>query len=240
MEKIRPVLLASGLSSAMGQALCRRLAPSWRIIGLTHQDPAQLDARVEWIVIDLAQEASSWQDVLQARLHALQIQAIQGWVHMAGIVFSDLSVHTTVYEWQTTCNVNLAAAFFLGQIFFPYFTASASVVLMSSVDAWLQSSDGPAAAYGASKAGLIGLMRHWAAEWGTAGVRVNCLLPGALAAGNGPADEEAAARILPRIALNRLGKAEEVAAVTSFLLSAEASYVTGAAWAVDGGLNIAY
>jgi 3-oxoacyl-[acyl-carrier protein] reductase len=103
-----------------------------------------------------------------------------------------------------------------------------------------QPMEGPASAYGAAKAGLWGLTRQWAGEWGTRGVRVNLVVCGALSEGSGPANESVAQQIAARVALGRLGTPQEVAQVIAFLLSSASSYITGTAIRVDGGLGIRY
>ena len=92
-------------------------------------------------------------------------------------------------------------------------------------------------AYGASKGGLIMFTRSLALELAAENIRANAVCPGAietpmLAATIADANEAA---ILARYALRRFGTAEEVANLVLFLTSSEASYVTGAAYTVDGG-----
>jgi NAD(P)-dependent dehydrogenase (short-subunit alcohol dehydrogenase family) len=101
-----------------------------------------------------------------------------------------------------------------------------------------------ACAYNASKHGVIGLTRTAASEVGARGVRVNAVMPGVIDTPlleamlrmmfNG--DVDAGKRVLGKVATqDRIGQPEEIGEVVTFLLSDAASFVNGAAWAVDGG-----
>jgi NAD(P)-dependent dehydrogenase (short-subunit alcohol dehydrogenase family) len=97
-----------------------------------------------------------------------------------------------------------------------------------------------AGAYGATKAGVALLTRQMALEWGPTGIRVNAVAPGLIDAGmSEPIYEDAdiRARREGRVPLGRLGSADDVAAAALFLLSDEASYITGTELLVDGGVT---
>jgi len=100
------------------------------------------------------------------------------------------------------------------------------------------------AAYSASKAGVIGMTRALAAEWGAKGIRVNAVAPGTTRTdriedilSQGKSTEE---RYLRRIPLGRLGTPKEIAGVVLFLASDDASFVHGATIVVDGGTAATY
>ncbi|SMC02578.1 NAD(P)-dependent dehydrogenase, short-chain alcohol dehydrogenase family [Sulfobacillus thermosulfidooxidans DSM 9293] len=241
MNNPSPVLLATGLTGAIGQALVALMYPSWHIIGI-RRSPVNVNTSIEceWIEADLSDYDTLARRVEQALLDR-HITRINGFVHVAGVVYSDDIVHTTGFEWEKTLNVNLRAAFELVKVVKPFLFSPASIVFVSSVDALMASTLGPAAAYGASKAGLEGLMRHLAVEWGHEGIRVNSVMVGALREGMGVADPQEAHGLSEHTALGRLGWAKEVAPAIQFLLEEHlSSYITGHTLRVDGGLNLAY
>jgi 3-oxoacyl-[acyl-carrier protein] reductase len=94
-------------------------------------------------------------------------------------------------------------------------------------------------AYGASKAGIVGMARTLAAEWGPRGIRCNAVMPGMIAtpkvrAMPAPARDGA----MTQIPLGRFGELAELAGVAAFLLSPAAAYINGTVLRVDGGLGL--
>jgi len=139
-------------------------------------------------------------------------------------------------EWDRGIARNLRTAFSVTQAALPLLVASGQgrIVFVSSVTGALVSNPG-SAAYGAAKAGILGLMRGLAIEVGRKGVTVNAVMPGWIETGSQLPEESIGGENTP---LGRSGTPAEVAAVIGFLASDEASYVTGQGIIVDGGNTI--
>jgi NAD(P)-dependent dehydrogenase (short-subunit alcohol dehydrogenase family) len=161
----------------------------------------------------------------------------------AGIEWTKGIADTTPDEWARVLDVNLTGVYLAARCALIQMIEQrgGSIVITASPHALVTLPD--AGAYAASKGGVLALTRALALEGAPHGVRVNALLPGAIDTPMLRREMEASSdpeRQLERFAaihpLNRLGRSEEVAAVALFLASDAASFVTGAALAVDGGM----
>ena len=144
--------------------------------------------------------------------------------------------HTSVDDWDATFAVNLRAHFLVAQAALPRLREGGSIVFVASVAALRPGTFLPS--YDASKAGVLALCRHVALEGARRGIRANAVVPGLIDTPMGRrATQGRPSRGRTRVPLGREGTAWEVADACVFLLSDQASYITGQHLAVDGGLS---
>jgi NAD(P)-dependent dehydrogenase (short-subunit alcohol dehydrogenase family) len=174
--------------------------------------------------------------------------AVDGLVNAAGIIHLVAIPDVTDEDWDSIFAVNVKALFFLARDLGRRMPAGGSIVNLSSV-AGKANATTEALAYGASKAAVLAVTRGLAHYLGPAGVRVNAVLPGItdtpmqdkvlieIGAIRGLSAEALHEQRLKTVPLESRGcSPREMADAITFLLSSSASYVTGQALAVDGGL----
>jgi NAD(P)-dependent dehydrogenase (short-subunit alcohol dehydrogenase family) len=150
------------------------------------------------------------------------------------------TVDQELADWERVIDVNLRGTYLACRAFGRHVLprrVGGAIVNIGSVAGLggIPSSNG----YGVSKAAVAHLTRNLACEWATKGIRVNCVAPGYIEApmaiemfANVHVDRS---RIEQRLPMQRLGQADEIAAAVSFLVSKDASYITGVTLPVDGG-----
>jgi NAD(P)-dependent dehydrogenase (short-subunit alcohol dehydrogenase family) len=168
---------------------------------------------------------------------------LDGAANIAGVFKgSDGTVETEDdATWDFMMGVNLKGVMHCLRAELPHLGKGASIVNAASILGIMGAAG--SASYSASKHGVVGLTRSAAKEVGPKGVRVNCIAPGYIETPMVKAAAESNARKPPKegggttVPLGRMGQPEEVACLIAFLLSDEASFITGACYSIDGGWN---
>jgi len=143
--------------------------------------------------------------------------------------------------WDRVFDINLKSMMYLSKLIIPKMSKNnfGSMVHISSIDA-LSGDDKPQDAYGASKAAMIRLSKSFAIQFASKNIRSNVILPGPIETGmqkrwkKNPSAKKNLEKIIP---LNRVGKPSDIANAAMFLISDQASYITGSEIVVDGGVT---
>ncbi len=164
-------------------------------------------------------------------------------VNSAGVYFEQAAEDLTEEDYARVMDVNLKGTMFLTKYALPYLKESRGNIVNVSSDAGLRGNF-LCSLYCASKGAVTLYTKALAIELAPFGIRVNCVCPGDIltpmteAQLQGASSREDALKAMESVyPMQRIGTAEEAAAVIAFLASSAASFVTGAAWSVDGGLG---
>jgi NAD(P)-dependent dehydrogenase (short-subunit alcohol dehydrogenase family) len=154
---------------------------------------------------------------------------------------------TEPFEWELTMSTNIGGAYLCARAALGSMVARGRGVIVGLGSDCVIRSCHNAAAYVASKAAIVALMRSIAVDYAYAGVRANTVTPGATdtpglrqALTDGQNLEQSLARAARQSPLGRLATAEEIAEAIGFLCSDRANFATGAEFVIDGGMTISY
>ena len=163
-------------------------------------------------------------------------------INNAGITQPVKTMEIDAKSWDSILDVNLRGVLYLSQAVLPHMRqrATGSIACMSSVSAQRGGGIFGGPHYSAAKAGVLGLAKAMAREFGADGIRVNCVTPGLIQTDitGDKLTDAMKADIIKGIPLGRLGDARDVANIYLFLASNLSAYVTGAVIDVNGGMLI--
>lgn len=240
------VAVVTGASSGLGVAFARAIAEAGGIVALAARRSDRLvdvaaELRAEGYrvgtyqtdIVDPAQCQGLVDGVMEEFGH------IDVLVNNAGLGTAHPALRETPEQFRQVIDVNLNGSYWLAQACGRVMAPGSSIINVSSVLA-LTTAGLPQAAYSASKAGLLGLTRDLAQQWGARrGIRVNAVAPGFFATEMTEQYQPGYLDAMsPRVLLRRKGDPRELAATVVWLASDAAGFVTGQTIVVDGGFTI--
>lgn len=237
-------VLVTGSSRGIGAGIARHLALEGATIGITYSSSPEA---AEAVLAELPKNRKH----LLFKLNVFDEASVQtafdeiaktwgqldGLVNNAGITKDTLILRMKTEDFQAVIDTNLKGTFLCTRSAVKTMMKArkGSIVNITSVIG--EMGNAGQSNYAASKAGIEGLTKSIAQEVGSRGIRLNCVAPGFIVTNMTESlKEEQKAAILAKIPLASLGSVEDVANATAFLLSEEASYITGQTLSVNGGL----
>lgn len=244
-DKVAVISGGAGLNG-LGFATARQMAAHGArvvILDLARAEPATAAARLGdghlGLVVDVTDKAACVAAIEQA-IHAYG--RIDILVNNAGITQPVKTLEITGADYDRILDVSLRGTLYLSQAALPAMQAqrAGAIVCISSVSAQRGGGIFGGPHYSAAKAGVLGLARAMAREFGADGIRVNCITPGLIETDitQGKLSAERKADIEGTIPLARLGRADDVAGACVFLSSDLSAYCTGITLDVNGGMLI--
>ena len=236
------VALVTGASRGIGAAIAQRLASYGARIAITYANsPARAHEVVSAIqsaggtAIALRADSANTTELQQAvRDTVQQFGSIDILVNNAGIAAVGPIADFSLEDLDRTIDINIKAVFIASQEAARHMSDGGRIINIGSTNAERINFPG-ATAYAMSKAALVGFTKGLSRELGPRAITVNNVEPGPTDTDMNPATGPFAEMLKSHLALNRYGKAEEIAGLVAYLAGPEAAYITGASLLIDGG-----
>jgi len=249
--------IITGAGSGIGEATARRLAAEGAAVTLGDvrdelaralaADLRAAGQQAQAVICDVAKEN---QVAAMIAAHQAAFGPPHGLFANAGTAGRGWIHELSLAEWERIISINLTGPFLCAKHVLPHFLDRGGGVFLStgSIASLVIGAGGSAASYAASKGGVLQLTRQIAVDYGDRGVRAVCICPGAVETNIARHGQEERLHLpasnappLPRsrfrTPLPRAAAPAEIAAAASFLFSEDASFITGCAFMVDGGLT---
>jgi acetoacetyl-CoA reductase len=160
-------------------------------------------------------------------------------INNAGVTVDKTVRKMTVEDWHAVLRINLSGAFYMVKVVLDHMLERGSGRIVNITSVVGETGNVGQANYVASKSGLVGFTKSLALETARKGITVNCVAPGFIDTEMVAAvPDDMLQQIVTRIPVQRLGSASEVARVVRFLCEDDAGYITGAVFAVNGGIEM--
>jgi 3-oxoacyl-[acyl-carrier protein] reductase len=233
--------IVTGGAQGIGRAIVDALLARGDAVAVFDCAPSDSAAALELVVLGchyISVDVASAQSVA-AGFTQLQARGLQPYilVNNAGITRDGLALRMSELDWDSVLDINLKGSFLCAQQALKSMIKQQKsyIINMSSI-VGLHGNAGQAQ-YAASKAGLIGLTKSLAQEYGARQVLVNAIAPGFIETPmTDKLSDEIKQKMLQQIPLKRLGKPDDIAQLVAFLTSGMADYITGQVLVVSGGL----
>ena len=241
------IALVTGSSRGIGRAIALQLARDGYTVAVhyhTGEDAARTPCdeirtnggKAAAFGCDIAdgEAVSAMIDDIRRRFGSVDIL-----VNNAGIAQQKLFTDITPDEWRRMMAVHIDGAYHTCRAVLPDMIRNHRGCIVNVSSMWGQVGASCEVHYSTAKAALIGMTKALAKEVGPAGIRVNCVAPGVIATDMMAGfDEETISALADETPLGRIGTAEDVAKAVSFLVSSDASFITGQILAPNGGMVI--